>query len=198
MSDSARSLSTSLSLIRRVKALDGDAWESLTQLYGPLIYGWARRSGLQSQDAADILQTVFVSVWRGMTKFTLERENASFRGWLRVITANAVREWGRRRETLIIPAAQAANIMAPGDESDGECSEPGLGGADDMFQNLTHRAMELVRNTVDVKTWDAFWKTTIEDVPVMDVAAATQMSAPAVRQAKYRVLCRLRELLADR
>lgn len=198
MPHSAHGLSTSLSLIRRVKALEGDAWESLTQLYGPLIYSWARKTGLQSQDAADVLQTVFINVWRGMARFTLEREDASFRGWLRIITTNAVREWARRQETLIIPTELAENIIAPSDESNSEHSGVVVDRADDLFQNLTYRAMELVRGTVDARTWDAFWKTTIEDVPAIDVAAASQMSVPAVRQAKYRVLCRLRELLADR
>ncbi len=36
------SSSTSTSLLRRVKARDPDAWQRLVNLYGPLVYRWAR------------------------------------------------------------------------------------------------------------------------------------------------------------
>ncbi len=192
-------LSTSISLIRRARALEPDAWDLLTRLYGPLIYGWARKTGLQTEDAADILQNVFVSVWRGLPAFVADRPDSSFRGWLRVITRNAVREWGRRRETMIVPAAMVDALAVPGESSDVLLAGVAASGAeDDIFSNLTHQALELVRGTVDVRTWEAFWKSAIEDVPVADVAVSLEMSPAAVRQAKYRILCRLRELLADR
>lgn len=190
-------LSTSISLIRRARALEPDAWDVLTRLYGPLIYSWARKTGLQSQEAADILQNVFVSVWRGLPSFVTERPDSSFRGWLRVITRNAVHEWGRRRETFVVSHALVEGLAAPGDGSD-VLSESAVQGRDDIFSDLTHQALELVRGTVDERTWDAFWKSTMEDVPVGEVAARLDMSPAAVRQAKYRILCRLRELLADR
>lgn len=191
-------LSTSISLIRRARALEPDAWDVLTRLYGPPIYRWARKAGLQCQDAADIVQNVFVSVWRGLPAFVVDRPDSSFRGWLRVITRNAVREWGRRRETMIVPAELVDALAAPGESSDMLLAGAVAGGADDIFSNLTHEALELVRGTVDARTWEAFWKSTMEDVPVADVAASLEMSPAAVRQAKYRILCRLRELLADR
>jgi len=67
----------------------------------------------------------------------------------------------------------------------------------DAGQSLAHRALRLVRENIDERTWDAFWRTAIQDQPAVDVAVELEMSAQAVRQAKYRVLCRLRRLLAD-
>ncbi|MBI1348707.1 sigma-70 family RNA polymerase sigma factor [bacterium] len=190
-------LSTSVSLIRRARAMESDAWDVLTRLYGPLIYGWARKTGLQSEDAADVLQTVFLSVWRGLSAFKLDRPDASFRGWLRIITTNAIRESWRHRGTLILPVTQAEGLAASSDSAI-LFSEEWDGTHDDMFSALTHQALELVRGTVDTRTWEAFWKSTLEEIPVIDVAETLGMSSAAVRQAKYRVLCRLRELLADR
>jgi RNA polymerase sigma-70 factor (ECF subfamily) len=198
MADGGLGFSTSSSLVRRAQALEPDAWNVLTRLYGPLIYGWARKSGLQREDAADVLQNVFVSVWRGLPTFTMDRPDASFRGWLRIITRNAVRESARRRETLIVSAVLVDGLSAPADSNvvlDDDREETA---AEDLFSHLTHQALQMVRETVDARTWDAFWQATVDEVPVVDIAAALEMSPAAVRQAKYRILCRLRELLADR
>jgi RNA polymerase sigma-70 factor (ECF subfamily) len=197
MSDGSHSFSTSVSLIRRARALDDGAWTVLLQLYGPLVYGWARRMGLQNQDAADVVQNVFVSVWRGLRAFTLDRPDASFRGWLRTITRNAVLEQNRRDKTRIV----ASDHLAQWTESSAAAlpeDSPSNSELMDSTRELAHRALELVRKSVDASTWDAFWQTTIDETPVADVAAALRLSPAAVRQAKYRVLCRLRDLLADR
>ena len=37
---------------------DQDAWRKFMQLYGPVVYGFARRRGLQDADAADLMQDV--------------------------------------------------------------------------------------------------------------------------------------------
>jgi RNA polymerase sigma-70 factor (ECF subfamily) len=57
---------TSTSLIRRVKDRDDEAWERLLDLYVPLVYSWCRRSGMQTEDAADVVQEVFRAVLRGI------------------------------------------------------------------------------------------------------------------------------------
>lgn len=188
-------LTTSLTLIRRARAMEPGAWDVLTRLYGPLIYSWARKTGLQSDDAADVLQNVFVSIWRGLPTFVVDRPDCSFRGWLRVITSNAVREWGRRRPTMIVADAHLEHLAMPADSS----ADFGAGPSDDeLFSELTHHALQIVRQTVDARTWDAFWKSTMDEQSVPEVAALLGLSPAAVRQAKYRVLCRLRDLLADR
>lgn len=193
MPSSAVNFSTSLSLVRRVRALDPAAWDLFLRLYGPLIYGWARRLGFQNQDAADLTQNVFVAVWRGIPKFTMDRPDASFRGWLRAITQNLFYAQARRHDVEADNGVDLDRMIDP--VSDATVT---VGREADLFQTLTQRALELVRETVDESTWRAFWDVTIEDEPVSEVAEVLGMTPAAVRQAKYRVLCRLRELLADR
>jgi RNA polymerase sigma-70 factor, ECF subfamily len=197
MTDSSRSDSTSVSLIRRARALEPAAWNVLLELYGPLVYGWVRRMGLQSQDAADVMQNVFISVWKGLNGFTIDRPDRSFRGWLRTITRHAVLEWNRRDRTQLVSvegledwAQKNAEVLSVDPLADSDLEE--------SASELTHRALQVVRQSVDESTWQAFWQTTMNDLPVADVASALGLSPAAVRQAKYRVLCRLRELLADR
>lgn len=68
---------------------------------------------------------------------------------------------------------------------------------EDSETALAHRALQLVRETLDDRTWEAFRRTVLCEEPAAEVAADLGMTAKAVRQAKYRVLCRLRDLLAD-
>ena len=65
--DSRRSTSTSL--VQRLKGSDEEAWQRLFDLYVPLVYSWCRRSGMQSQDAADVVQEVFRAVPGGIASF---------------------------------------------------------------------------------------------------------------------------------
>jgi RNA polymerase sigma-70 factor (ECF subfamily) len=190
------SLSTSDSLIRRVRTVEPEAWEMMLKLYGPLVYRCARQRGLPQQDAADVVQNVFVSVWHGIQSFTLDRPDATFRGWLRTITRNAVNAHLRRQRGQTVVVMDRIDVADPHVAEDGD--EEADVSAEDLFGELTHRALDLVRGSVDAATWDAFWNTTVADRPVDEVANRLNMSAAAVRQAKYRVLCRLRTLLVDR
>ncbi len=195
MPAASTSPSTSLTLIKRLRALDPEAWQILSSLYGPLIYRWARQTGLQSQDAADVLQNVLMSVMRGIEKFSYEKPGASFRGWLCTITRNAAyalwRTRGGREEA--VGGDGLAALPALPERADGAADPADA----DTFTALTHRALELVRERVDSRTWDAFWQTTIADQTAEEAAADLGMTSTAVRQAKFRVLCRLRDLLAD-
>ena len=62
---------------------------------------------------------------------------------------------------------------------------------------LTRGILDLVRAEFEQRTWDAFWKTTVEGRPATDVGQELGMSANAVYLAKSRVLRRLREELVD-
>ncbi|MBI1348704.1 sigma-70 family RNA polymerase sigma factor [bacterium] len=184
-------LSTSISLIRRARLMEPEAWSLLTRLYGPLIYSWARKSGLQSNDAADVLQAVFISVWRGLPAFTLDRPDASFRGWLRIITSNTIRAEMRRRRPVTASKEEIAAL------ADSDLEEDSDFASDDLYSELTRHAIDLVRSTVDSRTWNAFWMMAMEEASASEVASLLGMTSLAVRQAKFRVICRLKSLLAD-
>src|SRR5262249_17939013 len=62
---------------------------------------------------------------------------------------------------------------------------------------LLRRALEMVRPEFEPRTWEAAWRMTVEGQPPADAAASLGMSAGAVHTAKWRILRRLREVLAD-
>src|SRR5947209_20458017 len=95
-SGSDHSSASSRSWLDRVKAGDADAWDRLVNLYAPLVYHWCRLSQIQTADAADVLQEVFLSVARNVASFRKQRTEDTFRGWLRTITRNKIIDHYRR------------------------------------------------------------------------------------------------------
>lgn len=86
MSDSTDS-TTSLTLLARLKnSADSAAWEEFVRRYGPRIYGWARRRGLQDADADDVTQDVLVKLAKAIHSF--QPEKGKFRAWLATVTRN--------------------------------------------------------------------------------------------------------------
>ncbi len=90
------SAATSRSLLDRVKADEAAAWDRLIGLYAPLVYRWCRRTGLPEQETADVFQDVFQAVATHIGSFRKEKEGDTFRGWLRKITENKVRDHFRK------------------------------------------------------------------------------------------------------
>ena len=194
--------STSLSLIERVRANDPDAWRKLTELYGPLIYRWCRERRLQAEDAADIVQNVFRAFVTGIHGFRRETEQDSFRGWLWTLTRNKIRDHFRNRAQLpqaaggtdahalleALAAEESAPSVLPGADSPGAESPPRV---------LLQRALEIARREVDPRTWDAFYRLAVEGHSAAEIATDCGLTANAVRQAKFRVMRKLRELLED-
>jgi RNA polymerase sigma-70 factor (ECF subfamily) len=152
---------------------------------------------LQTADADDVFQEVFHAVARAIGRFRKDRPHDTFRGWLRTITRSKLIDHRRRRCSE--PQAtggsdahlwfQELAESLPGDGDDvGESQE---------VAKLRHRALEMVRAEFEERTWQAFWRVTVEGQAVKDVAADLSVTPSAVRLAKSRVLRRLREELRD-
>src|SRR3984893_4266903 len=81
---------TRASLLVRLRGGDAGAWQEFVHLYAPLIYGFARKRGLQDADAADLMQDVMRSVSTAIGRLDYDRNQGTFRGWLFTITRNRV------------------------------------------------------------------------------------------------------------
>src|SRR5258708_4612504 len=91
-------METSVSLLDRLAAQPNDAdWQKLHALYAPLLQVWLRRAGVPDTDADDLVQEVMLVVFREMSGFE-RRGVGAFRGWLRTILANRVRDYFRGRQ----------------------------------------------------------------------------------------------------
>ncbi len=197
MSTSELPSSTSISLIERARRLDAAAWEHLCEVYGPLVYRWARAAGLQDEDAADVGQEVFRTVAQRIGSFDAQRPNATFRGWLWTITRNKLGDF--IRQSAARPEARGGSaaygqLLGIADSAPNELSAPN---SFDVARSVLHRVLHTLQNDFEDTTWQAFWRTAVGGQSASQVAQEMDMTAPAVRQAKYRVLRRLRTELAD-
>ena len=85
-----------MTLLARLRVNEPDAWRTLVHLYSPLVYHWCRRGGLAPDDVADVFQEVFRAVAEHIGRFRRDRPGDTFRGWLRTITGNKIRDHFRR------------------------------------------------------------------------------------------------------
>lgn len=194
--DDSSATCTPRSLIERARTADPQAWAALVDLYGPLVLRWCRRWQLQDNDAADVLQDVFLAVSSHLPGFRKDQASHTFRGWLRVILQNKVtdhfRRLGREPGGEGGTEAQLRFSRLPEDEPQGDASV-----IDTSEQVLFRRCCELVRAEFHERTWQAFWRTVVEGKVANEVADELGMSPVAVRVSKSRVLQRLRERLGD-
>ena len=178
---------TPLTLLERVRqSTDQAAWSSFVALYTPLLLYWARRSGLQEHDAADVVQEVFVILVRKLPEFQYDPQQ-SFRGWLRTVLLNCCRSRFKKRTEVVPGGELPAERTAPDDST--------LFTEAEYHTWLVARAVELLQAEFEPTTWKASWETLVNGRPAPDVAAELQISVNAVYLAKARVLSKLRREL---
>jgi RNA polymerase sigma-70 factor, ECF subfamily len=191
----SRDQPTSLTLLDRVRARDSDAWTRLTGLYGPLVRHWCGRLGVRGDEADDVAQDVFAAVAGSLDDFRRGGAHESFRAWLRGVTRHKVIDHLRRRNRH--PGAQGGTDARRKLEAVAD-PEPDLG--DDPPEEVTglyRRALELVRDEFEARTWQMFWRAAVDNHPAEVIAADLGVSSAAVRMAKSRVLRRLKEEVGD-
>ena len=195
-SERASSLSTSRSLLSLAREGDALAWDRLSTLYAPFVFHWCRLRGLREADAADVVQEVFQAVATHLGPFHKHEPGDTFRGWLRTITENKIRDHFRRlaheAEAIGGTEVQQRLTQVPAPSESG-----GTSSGDAWDSAFLRRALDVVRPEFEERTWQAFWRTVLDGQPPVEVAAEIGMSAGAVRVAKCRVLKRLRDMLGE-
>ncbi len=163
------------------------------QVYAPVVYGFARKRGLQDADAADVMQDVLRSVAGAARRLDYDPTRGSFRGWLYTVARNKIFNF--------LEAGRHKLGRGSGDSGARERLEalasPEWGLAESWDQeyerNLAALAMKRVQGEVQAATWQAFWQTAVEGRSAREAGAALGMSAGAVYVARSRVLGRLKE-----
>jgi RNA polymerase sigma-70 factor, ECF subfamily len=185
---------TSRSLLARLRAQDETAWRDCLTLYTPLVARWCLRKGLDEPDAADVAQEVFSKVARHIAAFRKETPDDSFRAWLCRITHHAIYDFLHRRGASAAPEGGTEALWRLQQHVD-RASEPSEERQETCF--LYRRAVELVRGEFSETAWQMFWRTTVDGVSAPDVATELGATSVAVRQAKSRILRRLKQIVGD-
>jgi RNA polymerase sigma factor (sigma-70 family) len=189
----AEAPATRITLLNRIRdGRDTVAWEEFARLYGPVIYGFARKRGLQDADAADLVQDVLRSVARNAGKLNYDPRRGTFRGWLYIVTRNKIYNF---------LSANKNRPKASGDSGTQERLDNTAETRDDpdalweleYQRQVSSKAMDRVKHEFQPNTWQAFWGTAVEGRAAGDVGTELNMSSGAVYVAKSRVISRLRD-----
>lgn len=176
-------------LLRMRNAADAAAWSQFVDVYAPLIYGFARKQGLQDADAADLLQDVLRSVAGAISRLDYDARRGSFRGWLFTIARNHLRDFGARRARVVQGSGDTGVRNLLEQQPDGDEADWNI----EYERRVFAWASEETQREVEESTWQAFWQSAVEGKPVKEVAASLQMSVAAVYLAKSRVMKRLKD-----
>lgn len=169
---------------------DVEAWSEFTSIYQPLIFRICRKRGLQHADATDVTQEVLTRVAQAIEKFSADHHGSTFRGWLYRMTQNLVIDFMRKRNRNVLAKANHPLQLADNNAPDNnESAEFRL----EFQRQIFWLVAKEVRQQVNPKTWQAFWLTEIEQLPVGEVAEKLDVSTGSIYVSRSRVIARLKQ-----
>jgi RNA polymerase sigma factor (sigma-70 family) len=189
---SSQTPDTRYSLIMRLPdRQDVQAWDEFVSIYEPLIYRLARSKGLQHADAQEVVQEVLIAISKTVEHWQPDARLGRFRDWLFRISRNFVINYLTRRKYRGIGTGDSriADLLAEQIVPDEESSH--WFSMEERREVLQYCA-RLLQESCDGKQWRAFWLSTVQQLPVSEVAQTLQMSTGAVYIARSRMMNRLR------
>jgi RNA polymerase sigma-70 factor (ECF subfamily) len=178
-------------LLHRAKLREAEAWNRLVSLYGPLVYWWCRRWGLQPSDAENVGQEVFMRVFEGLPTFRRTGGQGSFRGWVLQIARNCFLNHVREQHTVIRPQggseAQKQLDLIPASANRAEEGE-----SREDLGLLLRQALQLLQGEFSGRDTDIFSQLVLFGRQPAEVAAALEVTPSIVYAVKSRILRRLK------
>jgi RNA polymerase sigma factor (sigma-70 family) len=171
---------TSKSLLLRVRNEDDAAWREFFKIYTPVVYSYALRRGLESNDAEDVTQEALMDVVRSIQKFEYQPEKGRFRDWLgTIVWRRIIRFWKTKASTV--------NLSDPIDEpftADPEWTE--------VFQHaILKQALSNIKSQFAEVTWNAFLAVWQDGLSPLIVSQQLGIPIEVVYNSKCRVLKKL-------
>lgn len=178
--------STPVSLLRRVSTgSDPRAWDQFVEVLLPLMWKWVGRLKLAEQDAADLIQDVFVVLFKELPEFHYNPAR-SFRAWLWTILKHRAMDRFRKVQPQTLESDVAIAVI----------DVPLLEEAE-FRDALLAQVMTLIQTELPEKTWRAFEEHCLKGRSVDDVAEELGISPGSVYVAKGRALKLARERLEN-
>jgi RNA polymerase sigma-70 factor (ECF subfamily) len=186
---------TNVSLLLRLSDdTDEGAWSAFVERYAPCIFGWCRRFRIQENDAADVTQDVLIKLIRAMRSDNYDSNRGSFRGWLKSVTGNAVRDmmrsWNRK-----VNAAGGTSVMLhlAAIQDPVALAELGAQLESQYREELLEEAEVRVRKRLKESTWEVYRLTMSERLEPHEVAERLGIPVGTVYVVRSRVIKHLRQ-----
>jgi RNA polymerase sigma factor (sigma-70 family) len=186
---------TRVSLLLRIRdRRDARSWEEFDGLYRPMLYRFAVMRGLDHAEAEDVVQHCMTVIQEHIARFDYDPRKGRFKGWLRTMVHNRVRNLLRDRHEQTAESQDFKRDQAR--------EQP----PEEMFdrvwmeEHLKH-CLLLMRNEVEEASFAAFRLYVIEERPVDEVCKELNMTTNQLYKVKWRLTQKLaekmKELMAD-
>jgi RNA polymerase sigma-70 factor (ECF subfamily) len=187
---------TSHTLLGRVRDLsDQSSWDEFVRRYTPRIFFWCKKFSLQDSDASDVTQQVLLKLVNAMQSFDYDPSKGSFRGWLKTITSNAVRDLAKRKSSKVLTGEGAGAILQQltGDSAIDDLTKQIEAGYQEEMLNAAESQVQL---RVKPENWQVWCLLTKQGKPAAEVAQEMNLKVADVYVAKSRILKMLKEQVA--
>ena len=166
-------------IVRLQRSTDEEARREFVELYEPFIYRFARRRGLQEADSRELVQRVMWSVAKAVERlFRIARNEL-----IDLIKQTQRGQGGGGTTQLTVLSEQM----------DPSCER--VDAHLDYRREVFRHAAAHVKHAVQAATWEAFWRSSVKNVPVAQVAQELGITPGAVYIARSRVIARLRDVV---
>ncbi len=168
-------------LIRIRNPRDTVAWARFYELYGPLLYRYARARGLSHEESEDIRSTCYQAIVTQIRTFDYDEAKGGFKSWLRTMVNRRVIDRLRKRRVHQLDSNALAELPADSPT------------ADELWDEHWRRqhlrfCIEAARQDVSTKTFEAFQMLAQECRSVPEVCEKLAMTPNQVYKARARVL----------
>jgi len=182
---------TRLSLLLRIKdPRDAEAWAEFDSIYRPMLYRFAKARLLTDDEAQDVVQFCMAAIHRHIGHFDYEPRKGRFKGWLRTIVANRVKNLARARRDQPGKSddfrRQQTRERTPEEEFDQVWMEEHL-----------RTALSQVREDVTEKSFIAFQRYVIDEEPLDQVCGDLKVTKDQLYKIKWRLTRKLRERMTE-
>lgn len=182
------------SVLERARGQDQESWQLLVEFHAPLVYMWCRMKGLDAETARDVGQEVFAAVVRRIDKFDRNGPRGTFRGWIRTITENKIRDYWRKKNSQHHAAGGSEAF-----EALREFPEPDYSKLDDITadKGFLIRVLNYAKEHIKPAHWEVFWQIAVEEKSAAEVADLNGFERAHVYVIKSRVLRQLRKMFLE-
>ena len=189
---------TRLSLLQRLKDWDDkSSWKAFFDTYWKLIYGVARKAGLNDADAQDVVQETIIAVAQKMPAFNYDPSIGRFKGWLMQMTRWRILDKVRKKQY------EAAGRRLPREspldtalmEQQANPSDFDLEDAwnKEWERHVLDAALKKIKRRVSPRQFQVFYLHVIKSVPAKEVAPKLKVKLAEVYFAKYKLSLQLRK-----
>ncbi|RIK68868.1 MAG: hypothetical protein DCC65_01685 [Planctomycetota bacterium] len=182
---------TRASLLLRIKdPADATAWRDFDAIYRPMLKRFATMRGLEHAAAEDVVQHCMVAVYEHIRGFEYDPKKGRFKGWLRTLVNNRVRNLHRNRHE---DEARTQDFRR---DQERELAPDEAFERVWMEEHLRH-AMQLLRKEAGDAAYAAYTAYAIDGKPVEEVCKQFDLTANQLYKLKWRLTQRLSEMLKE-